>query len=105
MLRPADAACVSGFCSPERICCDSACTGICLSRAAQATGQPDGTCAPARAGSDPRGDCPPESAASCGRNGRGDGDGHCDRYGPGTVCAPARCAGRTSPWIARVTAS
>jgi len=87
----ADGECESGFCSAERICCDGACGGTCMACAAAATGQPDGTCAPVRAGIDPRADCPADREESCGRNGACDGSGRCDLYGAGTVCAPATC--------------
>jgi hypothetical protein len=85
--------CISGFCAPEQVCCDSACAGSCVSCAGQATGQPDGTCAPVRAGIDPREDCPKDNPATCGRNGSCDGAGACDLYGAGTVCEAARCDG------------
>jgi hypothetical protein len=87
----ANSACASGFCSPDQICCDQACVGTCLSCAANATGQPDGTCAAVRQGLDPRDDCPTDAPESCGRNGACDGAGRCELYGAGTVCEPARC--------------
>src|SRR5262249_16478053 len=87
----ANDACASGFCSAERICCDIACDGICLSCAKQATGQPDGTWAPVREGSDPRNDCPTDAPEGCRRNGACDGVGRCELYALGTICAPARC--------------
>jgi hypothetical protein len=87
----ADGDCASGFCSPDRICCDSACAGTCMACAAAATGVADGTCAPVRANLDPRDDCPADPETSCGRTGACDGAGSCALYGAGTQCAAALC--------------
>src|SRR5262249_29094163 len=59
------------------------------------TGQPDGTCAPVRAGADPREDCSTEPPSSCGRDGTCDGNGGCRRYDPGTECGSGSCSGST----------
>ena len=101
----ANSDCTSGFCSPEQICCDTACTGLCTACAMAATGQPDGTCAPVRAGIDPREDCPKDNPATCGRNGSCDGAGACDLYGGGTICEAARCDAGGQFFAARTCAA
>ncbi len=86
----ADAECLSGTCV-EGVCCDGACTGACKSCALLST---MGHCTPLSAGAvDSKGVCADLGATTCGTNGRCDGSGGCQKYKPGTVCAPETCAG------------
>jgi len=93
--RPNGAACAapsdcqSAFCV-DGVCCDSACTGTCLS--CNTTGGA-GHCTPVPAGQDPRNACADQGAPSCGTNGACDGTGACARYVAGTACTPPSCAG------------
>jgi hypothetical protein len=44
---------------------------------------------------DPRGLCTDQTSGSCGNNGLCNGTGGCQKYGAGTICAPASCSGFT----------
>ncbi len=89
--------CLSKFCV-DGVCCEEACTGRCSFCASPAS---RGTCAEVRMGapdpraaagvSDPSKVCLDQGTASCGTNGRCDGEGGCLRYDDGTVCREARC--------------
>jgi hypothetical protein len=85
--------CRSGFCT-DGVCCGVAdCGGPC--RACNLTGTA-GTCSDIPANDDPRrGGCAMEPIDTCGRTGKCDGQGACQRQPAGTVCAPARCADAT----------
>jgi hypothetical protein len=108
---PCDTAkqCKSGFCA-DGVCCDSACTGKC-SYCAQATSP--GRCVPvpinvpdprAAAGvTDATKICVDQKAASCGSNGRCDGNGGCQRYADGTVCKNQSCNATSNRFTARST--
>jgi hypothetical protein len=93
--QPAGAACAaasecrSGFCT-DGVCCEAAdCGGPC--RACNLAGSA-GSCRNISADGDPRaGGCAPEPVGSCGRTGKCDGQGGCQRQLNGTVCAPGRC--------------
>jgi uncharacterized protein (TIGR03382 family) len=92
---PVGAACESGFtCSTGHcvhgVCCEAACDEICWSCRADATGQPDGTCAPVLAGTDPHDACRDDGSPSCEQNGLCDGEGACQHY-PGQPCTPRPC--------------
>ncbi|HVZ71980.1 MAG TPA: hypothetical protein VHJ20_06355 [Polyangia bacterium] len=81
-------ACLSGQCV-EGVCCDSACTGACQSCALTSN---MGHCTAIAEGAvDPKGLCADEGAATCGKNGKCDGNGGCQKYKVGTVCAPESC--------------
>src|SRR5688572_7690227 len=68
------AECGSGFCA-DGACCNTACTGACVS-CALAGGK--GECGPVAAGvADPHGICKTEPASSCGMNGLCNGAGGC----------------------------
>jgi hypothetical protein len=87
-----NAECASGFCAGG-VCCNVACEGGCVSCAL-----PDrsGVCTPVEAGNlDPRGVCKDQGVASCGTNGRCDGQGACGHYPANALCAPATCVGST----------
>ncbi|HEX3695007.1 MAG TPA: PA14 domain-containing protein [Polyangia bacterium] len=86
-LRSTD--CTSDNCV-EGICCNSPCTGMCVTCAAPGN---LGRCQPAPVGSDPRNDCPDEGLLSCGRDGFCDGAGGCRRYPAGAICHQPTCAG------------
>ena len=97
--KPPGAACASGtecrssFCT-DGVCCEAGdCGGAC--RACNLPGA-SGTCRNIPADSDPRaGGCIPEPASSCGRTGKCDGEGACQRHPAGTTCAPGQCDDRT----------
>ena len=84
-----DGNCASNFCV-EGVCCNSACTGSCMTCSVAAN---SGHCQPAAAGSDPRNDCSDEGASTCGHDGFCDGAGQCRRYQVGTTCGAASCTG------------
>ena len=89
--------CASGFCI-DGVCCESACGSPCT-YCAGADGR--GRCLPTKAGvpdqraarGESRADriCPDEGPATCGRNGRCDGQGGCQKYADDTICGDARC--------------
>ena len=83
--------CESGFCA-DGVCCETACSGACLSCAV--TGSM-GTCTPTPAGAAPRdpGQCRAESESTCGLDGTCDGAGQCRSHVEGTVCRPGTCDG------------
>jgi hypothetical protein len=82
--------CVTGVCA-DGVCCESACTGPCVS--CNQTGRA-GACLPVPAGSaDPRGQCRDEGQTTCGRTGVCDGNGGCARYAAGAVCRAGACEG------------
>jgi hypothetical protein len=84
--------CASGFCS-DGVCCNVACEGGCVSCALP---NRIGTCTPVEAGNlDPRGVCADQGVASCGTNGRCDGNGGCGLYPANALCAPPTCLGAT----------
>jgi hypothetical protein len=86
----ADGECLSGTCV-EGVCCDGKCDGACKSCALAST---MGHCTPLAAGAvDSKGVCADQGATTCGTNGRCDGSGGCQKYKPGTVCAPESCSG------------
>jgi hypothetical protein len=81
--------CAFGNCV-DGVCCDTACTGACLSCAT-------GTCTPTLANmADPHGICTDQHAASCGTDGLCDGMGGCQIYAPATVCSAEICTVGTS---------
>ena len=84
--------CGSGFCSPDLVCCDKACTGACTACVKASTGQTDGMCAPVQLGQDPHNDCAADVSGSCGKDGNCDGKGACHLTASGTSCAAASCA-------------
>ncbi len=85
--------CSSGFCSPDLVCCDKACTGPCTACLKASTGQTDGTCAPVQLGQDPHNDCTMEAYSTCGKDGACDGKGACHFYASGTSCGAGSCTG------------
>jgi hypothetical protein len=74
----------------DGVCCSTACTAKCTSCAAADTGQPDGTCAPSRAGADPRNECAP-GAQACGDDGTCDGKGQCRLAQSDVACGSESC--------------
>ncbi len=85
--------CKSGFCAAG-VCCDVACDGACMActAAAKESGELDGECGPAKAGTDPRGDCTESAPESCGDDGKCDGAGACRKYAAGIQCSEPTCA-------------
>jgi len=89
--------CKSGHCT-DGVCCNQACEGICRFCALPGS---NGVCKNvdnnlvdprAIAGErNPQRACIDEGAASCGRNGMCNGNGGCQLYASGTVCAPESC--------------
>jgi len=82
--------CRSSFCA-DGVCCEAGdCGGPC--RACNLPGAA-GSCRDLPAEAAPRaGGCPMEPVSSCGRTGKCDGAGACQRHPPGAPCAPGRCA-------------
>jgi hypothetical protein len=80
--------CGSGVCV-DGICCDSACGDPCVS--CRVAGK-EGTCSPVAAGTASAG-CADQGVASCGYDGKCDGNGGCRRYTAGSACTPATCQG------------
>lgn len=85
--------CGTGFCSPDQVCCDAACTGACVACDTKLTGEASGTCAPVQKGLDPNDDCEAAAASSCGSDGSCDGKGACQKYEEGTPCGEGSCSG------------
>src|SRR4051812_5889096 len=77
-----DTDCSSGACSWDKVCCDKACEGACVTCKATL-----GTCTPATAGTNPRAMCDDQGKASCGTTGVCDGEGACQKYPANTVCS------------------
>jgi hypothetical protein len=81
----------------DGVCCDTACTGACVSCALSGS---KGTCTNAGAGvPDPRGVCVDLHAAMCSTNGLCDGLGNCQSYAPATTCSTESCTPGTSTHI------
>ena len=93
----AAADCKSGFCV-DSVCCESACTGDCLTCAGTGT---KGSCIPADRGTNPRGKCLDSGAATCGTDGYCDGTGTCEKYPAGVACQTAGCTGSTLTFAGR----
>ena len=89
------AQCQSSQCV-DGVCCESACAGPC--RSCSLASSP-GQCSNVATGApDPRNTCKDLGAASCSTNGVCDGNGACQAYPVGTVCAPQTCvAGLHTP--------
>jgi hypothetical protein len=80
--------CAFGNCV-DGVCCDTACTGACVSCALAGSA---GTCTNVGPGvADPRGMCPALAPSTCSTNGLCDGTGACQKYPAATVCSPATC--------------
>jgi MYXO-CTERM domain-containing protein len=86
-------ACTSGNCV-DGVCCSTACNGVCEACAASLQENPvaDGTCAPAKTGTDPHGSCDAQNPDTCGTTGMCDGSGACAHFGPTTACGATVCA-------------
>ncbi len=93
----AASACQSGFCV-DGVCCESACTGDCLTCAGDGT---KGSCIPADRGTNPRAKCVDTGAAACGTDGTCDGAGSCEKYPAGVACQTAGCTGSTLMFAGR----
>jgi hypothetical protein len=97
--RPPGAACAGGaecrssFCT-DGVCCEAGdCGSPC--RACNLPGAA-GACRNIPGDGPPRaGGCAAEPDSSCGRTGKCDGEGACQRHPAGTTCAPGRCNDRT----------
>lgn len=87
--------CGTGFCSPDQVCCDNACTGACMACSNKLTGQPAGTCAAVQLGLDPKDDCATDPVDTCLHDGTCDGKGACHSYESGRSCGSGTCAGST----------
>jgi hypothetical protein len=80
--------CAFGNCV-DGVCCNSACTGACMSCAVAGA---VGACSPVGPGSaDPRGVCKDLGVGACATNGLCDGAGACQIYAPATTCSMALC--------------
>jgi hypothetical protein len=90
-------ACKSGFCV-DGVCCESACTGACLTCNGSGTA---GSCIPADRGTNPRSGCTDMGAATCGTDGTCDGAGSCEKYPAGVTCQSAGCTGAALKFAGR----
>ena len=80
--------CVSGQCV-DKVCCENHCTGACRSCALPNS---PGRCLNVASGApDPRNICKDHGASSCSTNGLCNGNGDCQAYPIGTVCASQTC--------------
>jgi len=80
--------CEHGHCV-DGVCCDQACGGMCKSCALSST---LGRCTPIAAGTvDPRNLCVAAAQTTCGTNGKCDGQGGCQSWPVGTLCAQESC--------------
>ena len=86
--------CMSNFCV-DGLCCESACTGLCMACSNTKTGAGDGRCRAVAAATDPDNECAVDAQTSCAKNGLCDGAGACQRYAAGTTCGPETCSGST----------
>jgi hypothetical protein len=87
----ANSDCTSGFCSPEGVCCNSACSGACQS--CTLTGKV-GTCSSIASGGTPRDTttCAVNASNVCGNTGKCNGNNGCQLASVGTTCGNASCA-------------
>lgn len=85
--------CVSKTCV-DGVCCNSGCTGACMSCRNADTGMGEGTCAAIKSGTKSTADCPTDTTA-CGRDGTCNGAGACTYKASGTSCGSAMCTGST----------
>jgi hypothetical protein len=98
--------CTSDSCA-SGVCCDTACTGLCqaCSSALKGTGA-DGVCGNIGAGgNDALNRCVDQGAASCGTDGKCDGNGACQIYASGTVCVAANCSTQIGQGSRAISAS
>ena len=73
----------------QMVCCNSACTGPCVSCTLPTT---RGTCTPIASGQpDLTGLCGQTASTSCGNDGACDGKGACEKYPKTQVCVPQSC--------------
>jgi hypothetical protein len=80
--------CESGICA-QGVCCGSACSGSCMSCALPNSA---GVCtAVGNGGADPAKLCVDGKPASCGTDGKCDGNGGCRKYPVGALCSPPTC--------------
>lgn len=83
--------CESGLCV-DGVCCESKCDGLCM--ACNVPGKL-GTCAPTPLNDPSNGDCPDDGIATCGRNGKCNGQGGCMMYPMGVACSAETCPALT----------
>ena len=83
--------CTSNNCVGN-ICCETACTGLCMSCSMTDTTQASGLCRPISAGRPSNGRCT-RATATCGLDGTCDGTGMCRNAPNTTSCGAAACAG------------
>jgi hypothetical protein len=92
-----DQNCVGGHCT-EGVCCDSTCSGTCVSCRMTNTGKPSGQCAPVEAGAVHGADCAATDSSTCGFDGNCDGKGACRKFGSDTICRGESCLQGTTSY-------
>ena len=89
----ANAECETGFCA-DGVCCDNACSGICLACAAASkqSGSGNGTCGVAKLGSNPGNQCVVDTTNTCGTVAVCKGTAaECAKAPSGTSCGTTSC--------------
>lgn len=81
-----------GYCV-DGVCCDGACSNGCsaCTAALKASGRDDGTCGPAKTGTDPHDTCEATQQSSCGKTGNCNGAGDCQLWPQNTSCGGTFC--------------
>jgi MYXO-CTERM domain-containing protein len=87
--------CVTDAYDSTQVCCDTTCTGACMSCRAtnKVSGAADGTCGPRKTGQQMYSACAYENSSTCGNdNYECDGAGSCHKWSSSTQCAYSTCA-------------
>jgi len=83
--------CGSGACENE-FCCESECDTTCMACSQELTGFGDGLCRNILTNlQDPINPCTNQGPASCGQDGKCDGQGSCQQFSDGTICVAQGC--------------
>lgn len=82
--------CTSGACV-DGVCCNTACTGTCVSCLTAKTGATNGMCTFIKGGM-PDSRCTASDKSTCGQDGNCDGSGQCEKWPSSAVCASGTCS-------------